>query len=1478
MTNLTQYDGDPSEHIAIVGMVGRFPGAQNLEAFWRNLRDGVESIKFFTAAELAGSNLDPALRNNPKYVGADGVIEDMDLFDAEFFGISPREAELMDPQHRLFLECAWELMEQAGYDSESYAGRVAVYGSANLSTYLIRNIMSNPDLRERATSFQTLITNDKDYVATRVSYKLNLRGPSLSVATLCSSSFVAIHLAGQALLNLQCDLALAGAAALQVSRNESFFYQEGGIGDPDGHCRAFDAKASGTVSGSGIGIVALKRLDEALKDGDTIHAVIRATALNNDGAIKYSYTAPSLEGQAEVIAEALSLAEVDPETIAYVETHGTGTRLGDPIEVTALTQAFRSGGAQKKQYCAIGSVKTNIGHLVNAGGVASLIKTVLALQHHQIPPSLNFDEPNPEIDFADSPFYVATRLADWPANGSPRRAGVSSFGIGGTNVHLIVEEAPEVEPSGAARPWQLLVLSAKTDTALETQTFNLVEYLKAHPEVKLADVAFTLQVGRRGLEQRRAVLCRDAPDAIEALTAQSSARVLTQFQGTRNRPVAFLFPGVSETPVNVGRELYRSEPAFRDAIDACCTLFQPQLGLDLHAVLYPDLSDGGRTHSPQGQVMGDERSSSFVPGLSSASGDLLHPTRYTQPALFAVEYALAQLWLEWGIEPQAMLGIGVGEVVAACLAGVFSLEVAVGLAAGKGQVTSADLSAPRIPGVSGTSGNWISESEATRPDYWLKRLEQARPFADCVEPLLSEPEQVLLEVGPGQFCRAQIMSHPDKVERQVVLSSLDQARDASDIESMLATLGQLWLAGARVDWYGLHAHARRQRLPLPTYPFERKRYWIEPYQPGAQPATQGAQAGTLDRKPEIADWFYAPGWKSAPLPQPRSFGESEGSWLLFADACGVGAALAEQLRQAGQPVISVEAGTEFSRRAADVYTLDMRRRADYTALFKELAASDRLPRRIVYLWSIAADERDRADGFKPALDNGFNSLLCVAQALAEQPSADAVQLWVVSNHTQKVESADVVSPERATILGLCKAIPQENAQASCHHVDVALPGRGTLAARDLSRQLLNEIRADAPEPIVAYRGRQRWLQVFEPVRLAGVGEPIRSLREQGVYLIASGLSDISLALAQHLARTVRARLVVIENEAFPKREQWSHSNGHAEGVHLKIESLRALEAAGADVLVVNADLTNVAQMRSAIEQATARFGAVNGVLHAVGDFGVATFTPIQDMSETDGIRRFESRMRGLCVLQEVLAGQDLDFCLLVSSLSSILGGVGQAAYTAANIFMDAFAVSHGAPWLSINWDAWQFEAEQQRIAALTPRLAQFAISPPEGGQAFERILSSYTGDQLVVSTGDLAARMRHWLGGEPWQAEFEGRRERHARPQLSTPYAAPTTDLEKTLAEVWQATLGIDQIGIDDNFFDLGGDSLIAVKTITRLEKALQRKVPAANLYQTPSIRALAALLSQDEAASTQQRAAQLGERREALSRRNVQLHQRRRG
>ncbi|HST23140.1 MAG TPA: polyketide synthase, partial [Blastocatellia bacterium] len=472
-------DNLSASDIAVVGMAGRFPGANSVDEFWNNLEAGVESISFFTDQELRDSGVPPSALSDPNYVKAKGVVNDVDLFDATFFGFNHREAQILDPQHRLFLECAWQAIESAGYDCESYDGRIGVYAGTSMNTYLL-SLYSNRDLMESFGPLQLLIASDKDFLATRVSYKLNLTGPSITIQTACSTSLVAVHLACQSLLNGECDMALAGGVSIRIPQKSGYLYQGGGIVSPDGHCRAFDAKANGTVGGDGVGLVLLKRLEDARADHDSIRAIIKGSAINNDGAMKAGFTAPSVTAQAVVIAEAQAMARADAETISYIEAHGTATTLGDPIEVAALREAFRTS-TNRKGFCAIGSVKTNIGHLDAAAGVAGLIKVVKALEEKKLPPSLHFEHPNPKVDFKNSPFYVNNTLAEWESRNGPRRAGVSSFGMGGTNVHVVVEEAPNTDTPDDARPYQLLLLSAKTDSALEAGTSNLCRYLNQTP-------------------------------------------------------------------------------------------------------------------------------------------------------------------------------------------------------------------------------------------------------------------------------------------------------------------------------------------------------------------------------------------------------------------------------------------------------------------------------------------------------------------------------------------------------------------------------------------------------------------------------------------------------------------------------------------------------------------------------------------------------------------------------------------------------------------------------------------------------------------------------------------------------------------------------------------------------------------------------------------------------------------------------------
>ncbi len=709
--------GDSTD-IAIIGLSGRFPGARNVDEFWQNLRNGVESISLFSDEELLQSGVDPSVLGDPNYVKAGAILEDIDKFDAAFFGFTPKEAQIMDPQHRLFIETAWNAIESAGYNPETYKGSIGLYAGSGLSTYLLNNLYPNAEVMDSAGIMQVVLGNDKDSLTTRVAYLLNLTGPCFSVQTYCSTSLVAVSIACSSLLNGDCDMALAGGVLVSVPQKAGYYYQEGGIASPDARCRAFDARAKGSPLGNGVGVVILKRLEDAVADGDTIHAVIKGSAINNDGSLKAGYTAPGVRGQSGVIVEAQANAGVDAESIGYIEAHGTGTALGDAAELTALIKSF-SESTDKKGFCAIGSAKTNVGHLDRAAGVTGLIKTALSLKHGMIPPSLNYEEPNPQINLQDSPFYVNTTLTEWKTNGNPRRAGVSAFGIGGTNAHVILEEAPALKFSPASRTHKLLLLSARTESALEMATTNLRTYLDQHAEANLADIAYTLQVGRKTFEHRRILVCRDREEALKALETLDATRVASSTQSMPERPVAFLFPGVGESYVGVTQQVYAQEPTFRETVDRCCRFLHLQFGLDLHAVLYPDEAHPSQANGSTGSAGSPGVDLRALLGRNghraSSSSEQLKQTALAQPAAFVLEYALAQLLFTWGIRPQAMLGYSLGEYVAACLAGVFSLEDALTLVARRAQLiaqlpagASVDRQAACWPDRSRRSSNWKS--------------------------------------------------------------------------------------------------------------------------------------------------------------------------------------------------------------------------------------------------------------------------------------------------------------------------------------------------------------------------------------------------------------------------------------------------------------------------------------------------------------------------------------------------------------------------------------------------------------------------------------------------------------------------------------------------------------------------------------------------------------------------------------------------
>jgi len=793
--------------IAIIAMCGRFPGARSIEQFWENLAAGKESIVHFTEEELRAHGVTAEVLNHPATVRAAALVEDIDMFDAPFFGYSPREAAAIDPQQRIFLECVSEVLERAGYDPDRCKAPIGVYAGTNISTYLM-NILSSqtPDI---STQLAIALGNDKDYLTTRVSYKLNLRGPSMCVQTACSTALAAVHLACISLLEYDCDMAVAGGVSIRTPQPEYYQYQEGSILSPDGHCRSFDAAASGTVFGNGAGVVLLKRLADALEDGDQILAVIKGSAANNDGSAKVGYTAPSLDGQVEVIRAALARADVTPSAITYVETHSIGTPLGDAMEVAALAQVFREY-TERDSFCGIGCVKTNLGHLGAAAGIAGLLKTVLCLQHGYLAPSLHFNSPNPGINFADSPFFVSTKFAEWQVD-FPRRAAVNSIGIGGTNVHLILEEAPKRKAPSGRSGTELLTLSARTGSSLERMAQDLRDHLECCAPCSISDVAYTTRVGRRVFPFRKAIICSGST-APFSLDAPGMLTFTNEASGSPPGCV-FLFSDGIGAP-RTGLELYRNVREFRQTVDDSIARLDPPWAVELQRTFSGALQEGAIHSADTGALF--DRLNSLV-----------------------IEYALAQTLISMGVTPIAMMGSGAGEYAAACVAGVFTLRDCVQFLfererSASRQAMGASLHEPKIPMVSGDSGTWMTRREATDHNYWMGRLNSHAHGKAEIRKLITGEKTIFVRIGAGD---AFADKNGGTIENADVIptlgSGLSGTPDDEESRVFLACLGRLWVNGVAVELGVLNDGEDRRRVLLPTYPFERRRYWLGPDQMGS---------------------------------------------------------------------------------------------------------------------------------------------------------------------------------------------------------------------------------------------------------------------------------------------------------------------------------------------------------------------------------------------------------------------------------------------------------------------------------------------------------------------------------------------------------------------------------------------------------------------------------------------------------------------
>ncbi|MCP4218602.1 MAG: amino acid adenylation domain-containing protein [bacterium] len=1561
MTDINEYSG---MEIAVIGMAGRFPGADNVDDFWENIKNGVESISFFTDEEVLACGIDPQMLKSPNYIKAKGALNDTYGFDAEFFNYTAKEAEIMDPQMRIFHECVWEALENAAYDPRSYDGLIGLYAGAPFNLYWQTLVYFSQQF-DNAGLFGASHLFNKDFIPTRVSYNLDLKGPSYSVQTMCSTSLVAIHIACQSLLSGECDIAAAGGVAVFLPEKDGYMYQEGMIFASDGHCRPFDDKADGTLYGSGSGVVVLRRLEDAVEDGDFIHAVILGSATNNDGIRKVGYTATSTKGQAELMSSLHNLIEIDSESISYIETHGTGTMLGDPIEFEALNLAFDS---DKKAICGLGTLKANVGHLDAAAGVAGFIKTVMAIKHHQLPPAVNLETPSTKCDFENSPFYISAELCDWESGPHPRRAGVSSFGIGGTNAHVILEEAPARETPAATEGEHILLLSARTETALETMSTRLADHLAQHPQLNPADVAYTLQMGRRPMTCRKMMLFRTLKEVTENFNAAQPKGISTFTARKDRRPVIFLFPGMGSQYANMGAGLYQKEPVFRQEMDRCFQIIKKS-GHDLESILYPSAAQGD-------------------PASAAGEKALPEDVETAQLVISSFEYSLARLLEHWGMEPHAMIGYSLGEYVAACVAGVFSLEDALTLIARRGKLIRATtpgamlsipmsgekikammgpnlslaidnglscvvagaeaavdsfenllkekrmmcmrirtayaihshvmdpivgqfreavagirLKEPSKPYISNVTGTWITKKDAVSPDYWTRHLRETVLFQQGIDVLTAEADAVFVEVGPGRDLSTTISRYTAQNPDQDVINMVrNPQKKVDDFSFFLNRIGRLWLFGVSINWSHLYGEQKRYRLPLPTYPFEHKQYRVQgnPFKlrmtDGFDPKTTGKSA--------MKDWFYRPTWEQAELLQPRQpAAETEvekGDFLVFSDQTGTGARLTEMLRNNGHQVVTVSTGTFFSGNTDHGFQIHPTDQNDYESLFKELKNAGKLPRHILHMWSVAGGSSingpDNAEGItekegtgnstpgetREALEKGFYSMLYLVKVFNRQDAFDRLFITVFSDNMQEVDGDESLNPARATLLGPVKVIGQEYPHITCRSIDLPVPTGGKLSEKIL-RSLLMEITEDSSHQVVAYRGLYRWLEEYRPLVLPDPREDkgpraekesdlekespvekkslqekesreeIPRVREQGVYLITGGMGGIGFFLALQFARNKSARMVLTGRSPFPPREEWDRwleTHGEDDNTSQKIRGMRECEAAGGRFLILRADVADLPQMQEVVRRTQKTFGPINGVIHSAGI--ISGHKSIQEIDTAACEVQFQSKVYAMPVLEHLFKDSQVDFCILFSSLGSVLGGLGYFAYAAANAFIDAYVRlynrSAAINWTAVNWDGWKFTQDDIGI------WQELGIEPQEEGlPVFSYILSAAGRGRVVVSTGLLQNRIQQWLQTDtPDESELGGgdSSTRHARPQLANLYIAPTNKRQEKLTEIWQDLLGIEPIGISDDFFELGGHSLNAGTLSSQMHKHFNVSVPIVDIFNNPTIEGLTSCIDTNERSS----------------------------
>lgn len=1505
----------PSYDIAIIGMSCRFPGAKNIQEFWQNLIDGKETIRRFTPEELLSSGENESTINQENYVNARGIIADVDLFDAHFFGFSAADAKLLDPQHRLFMECGWEALEAAGYCAEKYKDLIGVYASMAESSYLQENLLKNTITMQSTDWLQLQIANSLTTLSTQLSYRLNLKGPSINITTACSSSLVTIIYACKALIDYDCDIAVAGAAVISIPQLKGYLYQKGGIESVDGHCRAFDAQASGTVFSDGVGVVVLKRLADAVRDKDFIYATIKGWNINNDGSDKAGYTAPTVKGQARCILSAANFADINLETLEYIETHGTGTAMGDPIEINALRMAFEEQ-TSKRQFCAIGSIKTNIGHADIAAGMASIIKTALMLKNQQIPTILHYKKANPAIDFSQTPFYVNDQLKPWLHSDftHPRRAGINSSGIGGTNAFLILEEASAnttVNSHTNASAQHLVLLSAKTQTALDEMYTNLRNHLNLHNEgspntpemsraaqyeIDLHNVAYTLQVGKKDFEFRHAILCTGNQLPV-ALTSENS---FFRKQGiAKTIKIAFMFPGQGAQYPGMCEDLYQMEPEFAQIIDQGLAQLDENIQAEVSLLLF---------------------------GFDNQAQNL-NRTLIVQPALFIFEYALGTFLMNLGIIPDAMMGHSIGEYVAACLSGVMDYFTALNLIQLRAQLmemtepgamlalacneedalklirnrpisiaacntpTNTVISGthaaidqiekecadnqiavkrlntthafhsqlmdsvlinfirglekitfqhPTIPVVSNLSGEWAQDYELTNHEYWGNHIKGTVRFADSVNLLLENDFNVFLELGPGSTLSHFIKEIANNHSKLLIRNINHYAKPKhSNTTQFLTVLAELWLQGTKINWNYFNKPRSGSRIPLPTYPFQRQRFWISPSIAGTKPDSS--------QKQPYSQWFYEPSWKRTTVRNiiPKHFYDSPAIWIIVCEPSALSNGLQDYLLKNHHIVFTVSGDTHFVHSTKYDYKIDIANKEHYQWLIQSILSTDsNFPLHIINLLPFTDPiHHGELDDY---LNRCFYSTLFLTQSLVEQNYTQSLSMLLVGNDIFSV-LGEIVKPVKATVIGPCRTIPLEHRQINIKIVDIAQEHA------DLSQSLISEaLYFDKNENMVAYRKDYRWVQTYSQLSL--VTQTKMPLQDNSLFVLTGGFGGIALTLAQYITQhTKNAKFILLSRSDFPQQETWDEwLNTHFphDPTAKKILKLQTLIQQGAEIHWFQSNIMDKNRLDEVIKTIKEKYGTITGVIHCAGNpgGGLAQFKT-KEIAE----KVFEPKVFGTYALCNALKNEPLDFFILCSSICSVVGELSQIDYCSANACLDSVPNANLLPnaksVFAINWNSWQevgMSVETDRPADISYFDRHNDITPSEGAQIFFDALQQ-NALQMIISTMSLESFAEQMQSQDSTEFKALDHLARSAILKDNDSYQAPRTEIEKQTATIWQDIFCIDKIGIQDDFYELGGHSLSALHLLNKINQHFKTSINVASfLNQTTTIEHLAKLIEID--------------------------------